>query len=685
MRQLKITKSITNRESASLDKYLQEIGKEDLITVEEEVELAQRIRKGDQKALEKLTRANLRFVVSVAKQYQNQGLSLPDLINEGNLGLIKAAEKFDETRGFKFISYAVWWIRQSILQALAEQSRIVRLPLNQVGSLNKINKAFSRFEQENERRPSPEELADSLDLPAEKVADTLRVSGRHISVDAPFVEGEDNSLLDVLVNDDSPIADRTLINESLSTEVERALSTLTERERDIIKLFFGINTQEMTLEEIGEKFGLTLMDKDNMPMILTATKTLDQNANAADAAKRGAFWDLTEYLQDSESYPNLSQISPDVLKGLTVDGQIIGIPRSRAIGRNGLGYRTDWAEAVGITEAPKTVEDVYDMLYKFTYDDPDGNGANDTYGLEMCKYTGPWDIIQTWFGCGNGWVEQDGKLVPVHQTAEYKEALDWMRKIYADGLVRPDWATVDTANFQVDTQKGVTGVFVDTMDGSKRIWKYFEDNAIADVNDASKIATMTSVGPINGHTLATTGYNGFYLITKSGAKTEEDVKACLHFLDKMCDPEMMALADYGLKDICYDINADGKVVPNGKYDTTNCPNAGLNQAVPYVPYLTEQNPDYQLEKADYQLAYEESIANNVQYAVFNPALGYLTQSDTYAECGNDLVQILDDARTQYICGQIDEAGLQAAFDQWNARGGTQVIEEVNALYAADKA
>ena len=257
MRQLKITKSITNRESASLDKYLQEIGKEDLITVEEEVELAQRIRKGDQKALEKLTRANLRFVVSVAKQYQNQGLSLPDLIKEGDLGLIKAAEKFDETRGFKFISYAVRWIRQSILQALAEQSRIVRLPLNQVGSLNKINKAFSRFEQENERRPSPEELADSLDLPAEKVADTLRVSGRHISVDAPFVEGEDNSLLDVLVNDDSPIADRTLINESLSTEVERALSTLTERERDIIKLFFGINTQEMTLEEIGEKFGLT--------------------------------------------------------------------------------------------------------------------------------------------------------------------------------------------------------------------------------------------------------------------------------------------------------------------------------------------------------------------------------------------------------------------------------------------
>ncbi len=257
MRQLKITKSITNRESASLDKYLQEIGREELITVEEEVELAQRIKKGDQIALEKLTRANLRFVVSVAKQYQNQGLSLPDLINEGNLGLIKAAEKFDETRGFKFISYAVWWIRQSILQALAEQSRIVRLPLNQVGSLNKINKAFSKFEQEHERKPSPEELAESLELPADKVADTLRVSGRHVSVDAPFVDGEDNSLLDVLVNNDSPNADRTLIMESLAKEIYRALATLTERESDIIRLFFGIGCQEMTLEEIGERFGLT--------------------------------------------------------------------------------------------------------------------------------------------------------------------------------------------------------------------------------------------------------------------------------------------------------------------------------------------------------------------------------------------------------------------------------------------
>ncbi|MBR1631228.1 MAG: sigma-70 family RNA polymerase sigma factor [Paludibacteraceae bacterium] len=260
MRQLKITKSITNRESASLDKYLQEISREPLITVEEEVELAQQIRRGGREgrqALEKLTRANLRFVVSVAKQYQNQGLSLPDLINEGNFGLIKAAEKFDETRGFKFISYAVWWIRQAILQALAEQSRIVRLPLNQVGSLNKINKAFSKFEQENERRPSAEELAEQLDIPVEKISETLKMSGRHVSMDAPFVDGEDNSLIDVLPNEDAPNTDHTLINESLAREIDRALAQLSDRESDIVKKFFGIGMPEMTLEEIGIELGLT--------------------------------------------------------------------------------------------------------------------------------------------------------------------------------------------------------------------------------------------------------------------------------------------------------------------------------------------------------------------------------------------------------------------------------------------
>ncbi len=259
MRQLKITKSITNRESQSLEKYLQEIGKVDLLTPEEEVDLAKRIKQGDQEALEKLTKANLRFVVSVAKQYQNQGLSLSDLINEGNLGLIKAAQRFDETRGFKFISYAVWWIRQSILQALAEQSRIVRLPLNKVGSLNKINKAFSALEQEYEREPSPDELADVLDIDTDEVETTLGVAARHISVDQPFVEGEDNTLLDVLTDKNTPSTDSDLdYNQSLGQEIERSLSTLTDRQKDVIKLYFGIGVEHsMSLEDIGERFGLT--------------------------------------------------------------------------------------------------------------------------------------------------------------------------------------------------------------------------------------------------------------------------------------------------------------------------------------------------------------------------------------------------------------------------------------------
>jgi len=257
MRQLKIFKSITNRESAALEKYLQEIGREELITVEEEAELAVRIRKGDREALERLTKANLRFVVSVAKQYQNQGLALPDLINEGNLGLIKAAEKFDETRGFKFISYAVWWIRQSILQALAEQSRIVRLPLNQVGHLNRINRAFSKFEQEYERNPSSDELAEVMDIEPEKVEEMMRMAGKHTSIDAPFAEGEESNMLDVLADAGATVADEQFDKESLAIEVRRTLALLPERERLILSMFYGIDYPEQTLEEIGEKLGLS--------------------------------------------------------------------------------------------------------------------------------------------------------------------------------------------------------------------------------------------------------------------------------------------------------------------------------------------------------------------------------------------------------------------------------------------
>jgi RNA polymerase primary sigma factor len=277
MRQLKITKSITNRESASFEKYLQEIGKEELITAQVEVELAQLIRAGDQKALEKLVRANLRFVVSVAKQYQTQGLSLPDLINEGNLGLIKAAKKFDETRGFKFISYAVWWIRQSIMQALAEQARIVRLPLNQLGAANKVKKAFSELEQKFEREPSAEELSVLLDLPMDKITNTMKMPGKHVSMDAPLVQGEDSTLLDVIENSDSPGADSMLMNESLQKEINRSLATLSEREQDVIKMFYGIGIQHgLSLEEIGEKFDLT---SERVRQIKEkAIKTLRQNS-----------------------------------------------------------------------------------------------------------------------------------------------------------------------------------------------------------------------------------------------------------------------------------------------------------------------------------------------------------------------------------------------------------------------
>lgn len=430
-----------------------------------------------------------------------------------------------------------------------------------------------------------------------------------------------------------------------------------------------------------EKFGLTLMDKENMPMILTAQGDLQQQANVVDAARKGAFWDLTPFLQDAEAYPNLSKADPDVMKALTVNNQVIGVYRARALGRYGLSYRTDWAEAVGITEAPKTVEDVYNMLYKFTYEDPDGNGKDDTYGLEMTKYTGPLDIMQTWFGAGNEWVEQDGKLVPVHQTAEYKEALTWLKKIYDDGLIRRDWATVDSGTFQDGCKKGEAGVFIDVIDGGQRIWKYFIDNGVMSVTDPSQPASMTLVGPVNDKTLATTGFNGFYLITKAGAKTEEDVKNCLTFLDKMCDDEMMVLADYGLEGVTYELNEKGNVVNTWTKESQYSPSAGLNQALAYIPNQMSTNPVLEMDEP--KTKQYEIYAYNEPFVVKNPAMGYLANSEVNAEVGTDIEQIIEDARTQYICGQIDDAGFEVAAKQWMDRGGDRLIEEINKLYQED--
>lgn len=430
-----------------------------------------------------------------------------------------------------------------------------------------------------------------------------------------------------------------------------------------------------------EKLGLVLMDKDNMPMILTGSGEL--TANIVDAAKKGAFWDLREFLKDSESYPNLSQANENILKSLTVDGKVIGVYRARPIGRYGFSYRTDWAEAVGITEAPKSVEDVYNMLYKFTYDDPDGNGKDDTYGLEMTKYVGPLDIMQTWFGVGNEWVEADGKLVPVHQTAEYQEALKWMRKIYEDGLIRKDWATVDSGTFGDACKKGEAGAFIDVMDGAKRVWNYYIQNDVKSVVDDSRTASMNLVGPINNVTLATSGMNGYYVITKAGAKTEEDVKNCLHFLDKMCDDEMLVMADYGLEGITYDLDENGEVVLKNKLEVSQTPQVGLNQCISYIPHLASVSPA--LKKDEPTKAQDAAYERNEKVAVFNPALGYLANSTVNAEVGTDIEQIIDDARTQYICGQIDDEGLEAAAAQWLNRGGDRLIEEINQLYQQDTA
>lgn len=430
----------------------------------------------------------------------------------------------------------------------------------------------------------------------------------------------------------------------------------------------------------AELFATTLMDFDNMPMILTATGQ-EMSGTVVEAAEEGAFWDLAPFLESGD-YPNLASAEPLTMKGLTVGGEVIGIPRLRELGRYGMSYRTDWAEAVGITEAPDTIEEVYDMLYKFTYNDPDGNGQNDTYGMEMTKYTGPFDIIQTWFGCGKNWQEVDGELVPVHMTAEYKEAIDWIKKLYDEGIMRPDWVTVDTSEWSNGCKTGKNGVFIDVMDSGRRIWDYFVNNEVMSVTNPEEYASMTLLGPVNGHTMATSGFNGFYVITKDGAKTEEDVKNCLTFLDKMNDREMLILADYGLEGITYNWDEDGYLVRVEGLDTATTPHVGLNQAVAYVPgYAEGENP---LKQTERDAALTECYVERTRpVAVGDPAATYLPLSETYAKYGSELTTILDDARTQYICGTIDEAGLQAAWDDWYERGGADLIAEVNAAYQAD--
>ncbi|MBO5278045.1 MAG: extracellular solute-binding protein [Lachnospiraceae bacterium] len=452
-----------------------------------------------------------------------------------------------------------------------------------------------------------------------------------------------------------------------------------------VKDYTGVDVEYIPVanDSLEEIVGVTLLDTKNLPMIMTWGGNL--NATIISAAKAGAFWNLEDYIFDEEKYPNLSKANKDVLKQITVDGHIIGLYRARPIGRNGLGYRYDWADKLGLS-APETVEDVYNMAKAFSEQDPDGNGVRDTYGLCLCKYTGPIDIIQTWFGAGNGWAERDGKLVPSHMTDEYMEAVNYVKKMYDEGLVYSDWAIRDTNTWSDGVKNGECGMFLDVLDNSRRIWDYFVNTPIASVN-GDETASMALAGAIAKEkggqpvTMATSGMNGFFMITK-GAKTEADLEACLTYLDKMCDDEMMTLADHGLEGIGYEMQ-DGYLVDiNTDWTPAQKPHTGLNQTVCYIPNLSASNPT--VKKSDRAILEEQVKADNVQYAVFNPAAGYLAGSETYALNGAILDTALKDARTQYICGEIDEAGFRAAMDTWLAQGGQQIIDEVNALYQADK-
>lgn len=435
----------------------------------------------------------------------------------------------------------------------------------------------------------------------------------------------------------------------------------------------------------SERFSTILMDKENMPMILTSADST-VTSTVVEAARRDAFWDLTEFLDD---YPNLSQMTQEVKDGLTVDNKLIGLPRQRAVGRYGLSYRVDWAEKVGITEAPETIDEVYDMIYKFAKEDPDGNGQEDTYGMELCKYTGPFDIIQTWFGVGNQWVEQDGQLVPVHQTEEYMEAINWLRKLVEEGLVRKDFAAVDSSTWGDGIKKGEAGVFVDVLDTGKRTHSYYESNNVMSVVNPEEYATINYVGAVKkdenseAKTLSTGGYSGYFLITKDGAKTEEDVRNCLEFLDKMNDNDMRILADYGLEGLDWEVNDDGKLelIDTG-LDSGQKPSNGLNQTVCYLPFNMTLDPE-QAKSENEQLMADVQLENE-KYAVANPATKYLVNSDTQASEGATLKQLLEDARTQYIAGAIDEEGLKQKWEEWNQRGGEDLIKEVNEQYQADQ-
>ncbi|MCD7738317.1 MAG: substrate-binding domain-containing protein [Lachnospiraceae bacterium] len=441
-------------------------------------------------------------------------------------------------------------------------------------------------------------------------------------------------------------------------------------------------------DALTEKNSLYLASPSTMPMMMTWSGTI--TGDVVSAANNGAFVDLSDYVWDSEKYPNLSQMSETLSDSLTVGGQLIAIPRTRVIGRYGVSYRQDWAEALGV-ELPEdgaaTPDDVYEMLKAFTYSDPDGNGSDDTIGMEMTSYTGPFDIIQTWFGCGNSWAEVDGQLIPVWMQDEYFEAVEYIKKIYDEGLMPSDFVDRPTDSWSDGCKKGTNGVYIDVLDSGKRIWQYFEaeDTWTASVINPDEPATMVLYGAVNGHTMATSGYGGYITLSATTCDTEEKIEACLTVLDRLCDTEMLILTQYGLEGVNYEFDEDGYLVDLDTEDSTLAANyAGLNQMLPFLPSTEDCTAAVNLKTDKFDEAQNAAYEEALQYAEVNPALSYLVNSSAYAENGATLDDEASALRTQYICGAIDLDTFKNSLDNIRSKGYDTIIEEVNEQYQANQ-
>lgn len=435
-------------------------------------------------------------------------------------------------------------------------------------------------------------------------------------------------------------------------------------------------------DAMSEKASLALASPKTMPMIMTYGGTM--TAEVVSAARDGLFLDLNDYIWDAEKYPNLSQMMTSVAETLTVDGKLIAIPRTRAVGRYGLSYRKDWAEKLKLME-PTTPQLVYDMLFSFTYRDPDGNGIQDTIGLEMSSYTGAFDIIQTWFGCGNGWAEVEDGLIPVHMQDEYLVALDYIKKIYDDGLMPKDWAARPTDTWSNGCKFGENGVFIDVLDSGRRIWDYFcaEETFTPSVVNPNEPASMVLYGAVNDRTLATSGYNGFFVLSSETCNTPEKIDAALRLLDRLCDDEMLILTQYGLEGVNYKVE-DGYIVRLDAADKDLAMNyAGFNQLLAYLP-SSEHVTEPHVKNSERVEAQNKAYAMAQEKAVINPASTYLVNSPTYADVGASLQELIDNARTEYICGEINKQELLKVNERWLELGGRLIIEEVNRMYEANK-